>query len=67
MDANAVRVLLALQDRGTGDLARQAGVARKTAWRWETGRTVAPETAERLMRALVEPAGAQAVPAQKTA
>ncbi len=65
MDATAVRVVLALQGRGPGELAKQAGVTRKTVWRYASGRTVAPETAERLTRALIEPDRAPAEPAGK--
>ncbi len=57
MDARAVRVLLALQDRGPSELAKQAGVTRKTAYNWQQGRPVRPDTADRLTRALIEPAG----------
>ncbi len=57
MDARAVRMILAAQDRGPSDLARQAGVTRKTVWAWQAGRPVRPETAERLTRALIEPVG----------
>ncbi len=65
MDGRAVRAILAMQDRGPGELARQAGVTYKTVWSWTAGRPVAPKTNERLMRALIDPAGAQAVPAEK--
>ncbi len=58
MDSRAVKATLAFQDRGPGELARQAGVARKTAWKWQTNpAAVTPEVNERLMRALIEPAG----------
>lgn len=59
MDARTVRVVLATQDRGVNDLARQAGVSRFTAWRWSTVQAdrVAPATAEKLTKALLEPSG----------
>ncbi len=64
MDGRAVKAILAMQDRGPGELARQAGVTYKTVWSWTAGRPVAPRTNERLMRALIEPDRTPAAPAK---
>jgi len=53
MDPVTIRVQKALQDVGTEELGRRAGVSRFTTWRWQTGRPhVAPETARKLELAL---------------
>jgi len=53
MDGTTIRVTKALHNLGTLELAERAGVARVTAWRWQTGqRYVAPETARKLEAAL---------------
>ncbi len=68
MDATTIRVQKALQDIGTVELARRAGVSRFTAWRWQAGKdNVSPAAASRLQAALFEGAGTQAVPAKKSA
>lgn len=57
MDTTTIRVLKAVNNIGTAELARRAGVQRMTAWRWETGQpNVSAETSEKLMRALLAPA-----------
>ncbi len=54
MDGTTIRVTKALHNVGTQELAARAGVSRVTAWRWQTGqRYVAPETARRLERVLL--------------
>lgn len=75
MRTKTIRVILAMEEIGTPELARRAGVNRVTAWRWVAGHPdVSRETAERLTRALLGPAGigddpridgVQAVPAGK--
>ncbi len=55
MDTTTIRVLRAVRGISTADLAQRAGVHRATAYRWEThSKSVSPETAERLMKALLE-------------
>ncbi len=55
VDTVSIRVNKALQGITTGELAKRAGVSRGTVRRWETQcRTVSPETAERLTKALLE-------------
>lgn len=68
LDAVTIRVHKALAGVGTVELARRAGVSRYTAWRWEHNRPhVSPEVAERLTRALFQPAGTPADPGSKAA
>ncbi len=68
MDTLQIRINKAYKALTTSELAKRAGCDRGTAWRWETGRLkVSPEMAERLTRVLIEPAGVQDVPAQKSA
>ncbi len=53
MDSLGIRVNMTLTGKTTTQLAKQAGVSRFQAWRWQRGRPgVAPETAARLERAL---------------
>jgi transcriptional regulator with XRE-family HTH domain len=53
-----IRVNRALQGRTRKALAEELGVRPLTVWRWETGRTqIPPQQAERVMRALILPAG----------
>ncbi len=54
MEPEVIRVVKALKNVTTAELARRAGVEHTTAWRWETGKpNVSAETAERLQRALL--------------
>ncbi len=65
MDTQTIRVVKAMQGVSTGDLAKRAGVRRETVWRWETGQpNVSPQTAERLLHALMDPIRTPAAPAK---
>ncbi len=67
MDSLQIRLNKAYTGLTTSELAKRAGVRRETVWRWETGQpNVSPETAEKLMRALLENRS-QAAPAEKSA
>ncbi len=62
MDTTTIRVLRAVRGISTTDVARLAGVSRCTAYRWEThSKSVSPETAERLTKALLEGNGSGSV------
>ncbi len=53
-----IRVNRALQGRTRKGLAEELGVRPVTVYRWETGRTqIPPQQAERVLRALIMPAG----------
>ncbi len=53
-----IRVNRALQGRTRKALAEELGVRPVTVYRWETGRTpIPPQQAERVLRALILPAG----------
>ncbi len=58
VDPTAIRVQMALSRITVRELARRTGVSECTVWRWREHRPhVAPETAEKLTRALFQPAG----------
>ncbi len=66
VEPEVIRVVKALKNVTTAELARRAGVEHTTAWRWETGKpNVSAETSEKLQRALL--AGVRDVPARKSA
>ncbi len=65
VDPTAIRVQMALSRTTVRELARRTGVSECTVWRWREHRPhVSPETAERLTRALFQPAGGPDVPDQ---
>ncbi len=56
--ATLIRVNRVLQGRTRKGLAEELGVQPMTVYRWETGRTqIPPQQAERVLRALILPAG----------
>lgn len=56
--ATLLRVNRALQRRTVRSLAQEVGVEPITIWRWESGRSpIPPNQAEKVMRALLQPAG----------
>ncbi len=58
VDPTAIRVQMALSRTTVRELARRTGVSECTVWRWREHRPhVSPETAEKLTRALFQPAG----------
>lgn len=66
MDQQSIRVLKAVKGLGTEDLARNAGVSRYSAWRWESGRhPVGTKVARKLEDALLGRNGTADAPRQK--
>ncbi len=65
VDPTAIRVQMALSRTTVRELARRTGVSECTVWRWREHRPhVSPETAEKLTRALFQPAGGPDAPDQ---
>ncbi len=65
VDQQAVKLVRTVRGLTLDDLARKAGVDRATASRWSTGYPhVKPETADRLLHALMETSPMPAVPAK---